>query len=226
MNSVYVACLLVVVSFASSVMAQDADCWTGDDGGPVVSSVDNTSLTTPELVYDSDTGIVYIDTLGLNGILDTTTNVITGDDVGVISVILEAPQGTFIPQNVVIGGVVWTTGNQFYSTSNNTMQILGTPVSSPFLVPTERFDLFQLATGLTIADFDVDGDGSVNVEIGINYSDQLNGDGTPAHRSNTIDDAFGNPNCSSQPVTVVPEPATLNLIAMAFLGLLGAIRKR
>ena len=130
MKLFYCVCFLALMSFSSFANAQaDSACWMGNDGGPVISPVDNVSLTTPELVYDSDTGIVYIDTLGLNGIVDTTSTTILGDDVGMISVILEAPAGgTFIPQNDLVGGVIWTTGNQAYI--NNTMQILGTPVTS------------------------------------------------------------------------------------------------
>ncbi|MEM7316367.1 MAG: hypothetical protein AAF497_24810 [Planctomycetota bacterium] len=178
MNLVTRISLLVLITLVSTAVSQDANCWENEDGDPVVSPVDMLSRTTPELVYEADTGIVYIDTLGLNGIIDTTSDVILGDDVGMISVILEAPQGTFIQQNTVVGGVVWTTGNQFYSTANNTMQMVGTPVSLPFLQPTDRFELFQLAAGLTAVDFDQNSDGSIFVEIGVNYSTQTNPDGT------------------------------------------------
>ena len=185
--------LFAVVSLSTIAFAQpdpDASLWGGGVANP------SGDIAVPVVAYEPLTGLMFLNSAGLNGIVDTTTGTLIGvDDVGAISLSVLGPQADqvllngFINQN--IGGVVvngiYTSGKQ---------QLAGVAAGAEYLEPTDRIDVFQYTAGLTAEDFG--GDSTVDpllggvdgVEIGVNFAL-----GTPG---NTL---FGR-------VQFVPEPTS------------------
>ena len=133
--------------------------WPGDAVNP------NGERPIPMVVYEPDTGLMWINTLGLNQAYETASgDLIGGDDVGLIAISIFGPEpyevflGGFVEDE--LGGISWS--SQYFSTKQD---LFGIPVSSEFLQPTSRIDLFRYPTGLTSRDFGSVAIG-VNVEMG------------------------------------------------------------
>jgi hypothetical protein len=151
----------------------------------------------PVVEYEPETGLMYVNTLGMNQSLDTADRMsIGGDDVGAISFSVEGPDADNFILTGFTDGVVWN-GQNFAGKA----QIFGVSAGANFLAPGARTEILQYTTGLTEADFGT-------VEMAVNYST-----GVPGGI------IFGG-------VQIVPEPSTFALFGSALLGLLGFVRRR
>ncbi|MEM7314756.1 MAG: PEP-CTERM sorting domain-containing protein [Planctomycetota bacterium] len=189
-SRVVLACFALSTAVAFGQAGPDASLWSGDpnpDGSQLV----------PVVEYEQDTGLMYLNTLGLNQISDTADRMtIGGDDVGMISISVESPEPTDFLLTGFIDGVVWNA--QFFAEK---AQMFGVGAGANYLAPAARTDVFQFAPGLTEADFG-------SVEMAVNYAT-----GVPGGI------IFGG-------VQIVPEPSTFALFGTALLGLLGFVRRR
>ncbi|MHC4992482.1 MAG: hypothetical protein ACYTGC_16030 [Planctomycetota bacterium] len=112
----------------------------------------------PVIAYDRSSGVLRVNTRGANGISDTTGGVgIGGDDVGLISLVIEGPPATAVLLDGVVDDVTWS-GQHF----NGKQQLFGTSSTRAFLVPGSTA-VFQYPAGLDPADFGP-------VEMGINFA--------------------------------------------------------
>ncbi|MEM7314677.1 MAG: hypothetical protein AAF497_16135 [Planctomycetota bacterium] len=191
----------LVAVIATPAFGQECDA-TGRDGVAPDASlwnvVENPSgqRVLPVINYDTSTGILFADTTGCNGVVDTTSSTeIGGDDVGLIIFLVEGPE--FLEEYISgvqasqFGGVAIWEAVYF----NGKSQAFGIPAGSEFLDPASRIDLFRFQPGLTPDDFG-------EVEMGINFEAQQPGA--------TL---FGS-------VQFVPEPNTFVSLLWIF-GLLG-----
>ncbi len=149
---------LIVLVFTAATQAQrvDPDRWGGGATNP------SGQQAVPIVGYESDTGILFLNTLGLNQLLDTTGgSLIGGDDVGLISLSVAGPPAHtvflngFIDQS--IGGIAFN-GTYF----NGKQQIFGIPVGAEFLQPALSQPAFQYDADLGSADFGI-------VEMAVNF---------------------------------------------------------
>ena len=151
----------VDVGFATPV--PNPDLWN------VVTNPNNGERVVPLIVYDRGSGLLSIDTLGLNRVDETPDYLsvpgpVLGDDVGLIYVSIERSAAAFNGAHVIHPGfdgglfqgllviTSLTSGNRFTLLSE---RILG----NGFLWP-GRYDWLQLMPGLTDADF-----GEVEVDV-------------------------------------------------------------
>jgi hypothetical protein len=189
-SRVVMASVVLSAALAFGQASPDGSLWMGDanpDGSQAV----------PVVEYEPETGLMYLNTLGLNQAADTADRMtLGGDDVGTISLSVTGPDATDFLLSGFIDGVVWN-GQNFAGKA----QIFGVSAGSNFLAPAGRTDVLQYPTGLTEADF---GD----VEMAVNYAS-----GVPGGI------IFGG-------VQIVPEPSTFALFGSALLGLLGFVRRR
>ena len=105
------------------------------------------------------TGVMYLDTAGLNRTAETTSGtMIAADDVGTISLSVTGPEATSVLLsgfvNQPIGGVVWN--GQYF---NGKQQLFGVGAGAEYLEPSLRTDAFQYMPGLTVEDFGGDSTG-------------------------------------------------------------------
>lgn len=200
MSRVVASLTLSLGVFALSAFAQiaspDGSLWN-----VVTNNVPGGGRAVPVVSYNPATGMMSLDTRGLNGAVDTVGNgTIASDDVGMISLIVPGPDGA---TQAPFTGLDLT---QFISWSNayfaGKEQIIGnglTPANQ-FLVP-GVYPVIQYAAGLSAADFGP-------VEMAVNFTA-----GAPGAVLNGR-------------VQVVPEPATFGLIGTALIAGLGFIRRR
>ncbi|MEM7315215.1 MAG: hypothetical protein AAF497_18895 [Planctomycetota bacterium] len=186
---------LVLCAFALSsnlLWAQAApnpDCWSGDpnpDGSQLV----------PVVEYEPDTGLLFVNTLGLNQVLDTSSRFdIGGDDVGMISMSVEGPEPTDFLLTGFLDGIVWN--GQYFA---GKAQLFGVGAGAEFLRPDARTYVFQYETGLTMRDFGV-------VEMAVNYATGIPGG-----------IIFGRVSC-------IPEPSSWSLILVCCLAVTHRVRR-
>ncbi len=199
----------VVVGLSAVALGQpspDTSLWGGGATNP------SGDTAVPVVYYDPMTGIMSLDTVGLNRTSDTTTGqMIGGDDVGTISLSVTGPAATSVILNGFvnqpIGGVVWN--GQYF---NGKQQLFGVGAGAEYLQPALKTDAFQYAAGLTESAFGgVDGSrlgAAGGVEMAVNFASGAPGD--------TI---FG-------AVQFVPEPSAMLIVGPALLGLIGFLRRR
>lgn len=199
MKSTRIACsfysaLLLGVMGAPIFAAPDPALWN------VVNNPNGMRIV-PDVVYNPATGMVSVDTRGLDGVVSTVGNgTIAGDDVGLISFILTGPDGV---AQAPFTGLDLT---QFISWSNSYFngkeQIVGTALTpaNQFLVP-GVYPIVQYAPNLPLSTFGA-------VEIGVNFTSGTSG---------SI--LFGR-------VQAVPEPGTCSLISALGLAGIAAFRRR
>ncbi|MEM7312294.1 MAG: PEP-CTERM sorting domain-containing protein [Planctomycetota bacterium] len=180
-----------VLILAASASAQDPDAslWSGDvnpDGSQIV----------PVVSYDPSTGLMSVNTAGMNQAVDSADCLtIGGDDAGMISILITGPEPLSFDLDGFQNGVVWGT-NYF----NGKAQAFGVAAGCQFLeVGTTQVMTYDM--GLTEADFG-------EVEMAVNY--EL---GVPGGI------IFGG-------VQIVPEPSSLGLMVVSLLGLIGFVRRR
>lgn len=113
----------------------------------------------PDFCYDPATGIVSVDTRGLNGIADTigNTGTIAGDDVGIISMLVTGPPHTNLLLPAFGDGIAWI--SQYFL---GRQQTIGTAVLGQYL-PVGITPISQYPTGLTPLEFG-------EIEIAINFA--------------------------------------------------------
>ncbi len=188
----------VVVGLSAVAFGQmpDASLWGGGATNP------SGDAAVPVVIYDPVTGIMSLDTAGINRTVDTTSGqMIGGDDVGTISLSVTGPAATSVILNGFvnqpIGGVVWN--GQYF---NGKQQLFGVGAGAEYLQPSLSTEVFQYAAGLAPADFG-------QVEMAVNFASGAPGD--------TI---FGGVQF------LVPEPSTMLIVGPALLGLIGFIRRR
>lgn len=168
----------------------DASLWSGGVSNP------EGDEPVPAVVYEPDTGLVYLNSGGLNGKIDTTSGgLVSADDIGMISLSIEGPEPVetlldgfvFTEFEEQIGGVSWV--NNYFS---GKQALFGAAAGAEYLDPSLRIDLYRYATGLGADDFG-------QVEMGLNFQRQQPGG-----------IIFG-----GIQIKVVPEPGSLALILIA-----------
>ena len=198
---------IIIAAAIAAMLAVNANAaWTGEDG---MSSVVN-PMTQMELIptvnYDSDTGVIWIDTTGLNGINETLASPeLLGDDIGMVSFQIESQafQEEFL-LNGFVDGMVWS-GMYFAGK----VQMFGIAVGTEFLPPSSRTDLVRLPTGLDAANFG-------QVEIGVNFASGVTGD--------ILFNTGTNPDCTA--INIIPEPLGIGMAGFGLLALLAGYRRR
>jgi hypothetical protein len=147
----------------------------------------------PVVGYDPATGLMFVDTLGVNRVVNTAGGTaIGGDDVGMISIVVPGPE----PLSILLMGWQGTGGagtdwsGQYF---NGKTQLFGITNLDEYLMPIGVTNIAQFPTGLGAADFG-------EVEMGLNF--------TAGAPGGVI---FG-------PVQV-PEPSALALASVALLAL-------
>jgi hypothetical protein len=177
--------------------------WFDSSGNPVMNPGDSSAVT-PRLLYDQASGLLSLDTTGLNGVSNTETGtMIGGDDVGFVSMVLTGPEPTsFLLEGLAGTGGVGTNWTAQYF--NGKFQLFAATVTEQYLMPIGTTSLAQYAAGLTESDF------PDSVELGINFAS-----GAPGAT------LFG-------PLTIVPipEPGAICIMGAALVGLIGFVRRR
>ena len=191
----FVASVTVLYSSIAIAQVPDPNIWGGGVTNP------DGSTAVPLLCYDPITGLMWVDTAGLNRMIDTTSGqLIGGDDVGMISLSIEGPAATSVLLNGFvnqpIGGVVWN--GQYF---NGKQQLFGVGAGAEFLQPAFRTDVFQYPAGLSYSEFGI-------VEMAVNFAA-----GQPGATM------FGSVFC-------IPEPAPLGMVSVACLASLVFFRRR
>ncbi|MEM7228375.1 MAG: dockerin type I domain-containing protein [Planctomycetota bacterium] len=139
------ACLAAMIGIAlpaftvSATLAPDPSLWSGT---PV-----------PVVEYDLNTGIMSVNTLGLNQTDDTMgTGNVGGDDVGMVSLLIEGPPATTpLLTDIVDPPFFQSFVHMHFNGKQQLIKTLGlTDVVAPGIVP-----VYQYPTGLTAADFGV-----------------------------------------------------------------------
>ncbi len=153
---VQVAFLVTMAMMASQAFAQcnpRPELWT------VLSIPPGRTAGIPVVCYDPATGVVSVDTRGVNHAIDTVQNTgeIQGDDVGPISLFFRGSPTSTLLLAPFQDGIAWTM-NYFLLGP----QIVGTPVAGWYL-PVGVTEVLQYAPGLTGVHF---GD----VEMAINFA--------------------------------------------------------
>lgn len=173
----------------------------------------------PTFCYDPDSGVIYINNAGANGIDDTVSGAFLGDDYPLVSVLISFP-GTssvnaVLPVFDAASGVAWGEPVLF----NGSFQLVGQSIAAPgaLTISSTPTALLQVDTGLTAADF-----GSVSIESGFSFTFGAGGGGTTFSVGNALDTgAFHIGDCLT-----VPEPGALSLLSMAGLGFGLVLRRR
>ena len=189
--------LLLALSSQAQIPEPDPAFWMGGARNP------SGDFAVPVIAYNRTTGVMAIDTRGLDGVRTTTDpQLIADDDVGLISLTVEGPPdwqvmdiGGFMPNPNIGGAVVWS--NPFFITKPH---LLGVGAGAEFLEP-GVWDIFQFEPGFGAEDFG-------SVEVAVNF-----GAGMPGATM------FGS-------VQIVPEPTALTSAVIFVIGLLLQVRSK
>ncbi len=154
---------LLVVTATAVGQTVDPDLWGGGVTNP------SGDQAVPMVVYETETGILYLNTLGINQINETITgDLIGGDDVGVISISVSGPScanevllNGYIDQS--IGGVV-VNGMCF----GLKQQLFGVAAGAEYLQPSPRLEVFRYDGSFGRQDFG-------SVEIAVNFQEGMPG---------------------------------------------------
>ncbi|MEM7315206.1 MAG: PEP-CTERM sorting domain-containing protein [Planctomycetota bacterium] len=205
LNSKILTALILVATTHSLVAQTDIDpsLWSGDTTNPTG------ELAIPAVEYDPNSGIMCLNSAGLNGVIDTTTgDTIGGDDVGMISIAIEGPEADEVyfdgfVESAYGGGILWR--NLHFA---GRQQMFGIGTGPQYLDPSLQVNLFRYSPGLAPGDFG-------RVEMAINYAA-----GSPGGI------LFGGVQFASG-CNFVPEPESFTLIfALTLLALFGFRRRR
>ena len=151
----------------------------------------------PVVEYEFDTGLLTVNTLGLNQTLDTNNRLnIGGDDVGMISMSVESPEPTDYFLTSFMDGILWS--HEYFA---GKAQLFGVGAGAEFLAPDARTLVFQYEPFLTRQDFGV-------VEMAVNYETGIPGG-----------IIFGSVNC-------VPEPSSWALTLVCCLAVAHGLRRK
>ncbi|MEM7316366.1 MAG: hypothetical protein AAF497_24805 [Planctomycetota bacterium] len=197
---------IIAVAVAAIFAANASAAWTGEDGTSSVMNPMTQMELIPAVNYDSDTGVIWIDTTGMNGINETLASPeLLGDDIGMVSFQIEsqALQEDFLLSGFV-DGMVWS-GMYFAGK----VQMFGIPAGSEFLAPSSRTELVRMPTGLDASNFG-------QVEIGVNFASGVMGD--------ILFNTGTNPGC--QAIDIIPEPVGLGMAGFALLAFMAGYRRR
>ncbi len=198
-------CSFLIVTVAVMFAATANANWVSGDGTNPVVNPDSQLALIPNVNYEPDTGIIWIDTLGTNGVNDTLADpALQGDDVGMVSFQIEssAMQLEFL-LNGFVDNMVWS-GTYFA----DKVQMFGIAAGREFVEPSGRIDLVRMPTGLDASNF---GAG----EIGVNFSSTVAGE-----------ILFNNgTHADCPPINIVPEPCGLGIAGILVLGLIFGYRR-
>ena len=156
--------LLILAIGASSVTAQPAP------DGSLWNSVNNPSgqRAIPVVYFNQGSGILAVDTRGVDRISNTPTNtgLIGGDDVGMITLLVSGPAATsvFAPFNLPFDpgmGLAWSAMH-----FGAKMQLLGNPIIGQYVTP-GVYPVFQYPAGSALVGH--------SVEIAINFGPGIPG---------------------------------------------------
>ncbi len=149
--------LLCLLAAATEGQTVDPDLWGGGVTNP------SGQQAVPIVAYEQATGIVFVNTLGINQVLETNSGtLIGGDDVGLIALSVNAGCANevllhgFIDQS--IGGIV-VNGMCFLEKQ----QLFGVPAGAQYLEPSRRLEIFRYDPGLSPSDF-------YTVEMAVNFA--------------------------------------------------------
>ncbi len=146
----------------------------------------------PVVFYDQSTGILAVDTRGVDRISNTATNThnIAGDDVGMITLLIPGPVPTsvFAPFNLVYDPVMGLAWSSMYF--GGKMQLIGNTIIGQYVTP-GVYPVFQYRAGDQLVNH--------SVEMAINF-----GQGVPGSVLNGV-------------VQNVPEPTLGGLLLVGWL---------
>ncbi|MEM7315728.1 MAG: hypothetical protein AAF497_21530 [Planctomycetota bacterium] len=193
LNALNAFLILCATVGAQIVVEPDADLWGGGAINP------SGEAAVPILQYDPSNGEMWIHTVGLNQISETTIiHNVEGDDVGMVSLSLESPPAVSTSPEFVgfFDACVWN--GQYF---NGKQQVFCIEAGGNFLRPTHGKRVWTFDAGLTPSDFGT-------VEMGVNFTRETG--------STTI---FGQ-------VQFVPEPSGFLVAISLSMGLFSKRRTR
>ena len=161
---------MIFVFAASMVTSETTAQWQARFGLPPNNPNSGLEMN-PSVIYDYATGVVSLDNVGNNGIVDSSDNsTLLGDDVGMISFVLSSRRLDFEEITPLLPtfeeGIAWNWPIYF----NGAIQFMGTSITGQFLPISESpTELFQLPAGLSAADF-VSDSGVIEIELGTNHT--------------------------------------------------------
>ncbi|MEM7313200.1 MAG: hypothetical protein AAF497_08615 [Planctomycetota bacterium] len=148
------SCFAIIIALAISGIATastvgtinpDASLWNGGVSNP------SGDTAVPAVVYEPDTGFLYLNSAGVNSQVDTTSGgLVSADDIGMISMTVEGPEPVetlldgfqFSGLDDQTGGVSWV--NQYF---NGKQALFGAAAGVEYLDPSLRVNLYRYATG-------------------------------------------------------------------------------
>ena len=204
--------LKVILAILVLAQVAQAQRWTTSDGGTPLNPNSGDQVD-PIFCYDSDSGLIFVNNAGPNGVNDSLNGSLGGDDYGLISFILStnATTATAVLPGF-LDGVAWGDPAIF----NGSVQLVGFPVSGPgFLaIDTAPVPFVRIDAGLTDADFRA-ASGFVEIETGLSADF-----GTAGSTLFSLGDAL-----DSGAFKIVPEPGSFLLMLLAGVSLLGLRRR-
>ncbi len=200
--------IILVLSMAGTAFSQ----WALQ-GGETPLNPNSGEVLNPSFAYDPADGILYVENAGPNGIVESADNLtLLGDDIGLIQLLITAPQGTTVDSLLPEfgNGIAWRS-----LIFGDSVLLEGVAIAGSFLPITEEpVPLLQLTPGFGVDDFR-DTDGNVKMEAVMNFTID-----TPGETLFTVGDA-----AASGAFRVIPEPGAFGMLLLAAISML-KVRRR
>lgn len=131
--------------------------WSNVNGDPVINP-DSGEVINPFVWYDADSGLVFLNAMGQNGLVDSVdNNHLLFDDVGMIGFAMTITGQTEVSAELPFfaDGIAWDAPE----ITNGRLELLGVDAAGAFLPVTSPRPIFRLDAGLNRLDFGLDANG-------------------------------------------------------------------